>query len=288
MQVQLQSNSLQISINTFGAELCSIKNNSGLEYLWQANKEIWPRHAPVLFPIVGKLKDNTYTYSNIPYSLSQHGFARDLEFELISETKSSCSFQLRADEESKKQFPFDFTFEIKYVLLEDTLITHYKVLNPSTQDLLFSVGAHPGFNCPIEKDETFEDYYLQFHSSDYKLTQLSNGLRLSSSKKLHLPDSKLALNTALFEKDALVFENSQISSLELLSKKTERSVKMTCENWPYFGIWTKKDCRQFICLEPWFGIADLENTDKDFAQKEGIIRLAPKNEFNCSFSLQFG
>jgi len=287
MNIQLQSNALQISINTFGAELYSIKNTPGLEYIWQANKEIWPRHAPVLFPIVGKLKDNAYTISHTPFNLNQHGFARDKEFELISQSKTSCCLQLLSDEASKKHFPFDFIFEIAYELLEDKLITHYKIINPSSNDLPFSVGAHPGFNCPIEKNETFEDYYLQFEASEYTLTELSNGLRLNTGKKLHLADSKLFLNKELFDKDALVFENSQISALTLRSKKSNRFIKMECQNWPYFGIWTKKDCREFICLEPWYGIADSANTNQDFAKKDGIIHLAPKKEFNCSFSLQF-
>ncbi len=287
MRVKLQSNFLKISIHSFGAELCSIKNNSGIEYLWQANKEIWSRRAPVLFPIVGKLKDNTYIYSHRSFSLSQHGFARDREFELISQSQNTCCFQIRSDEHSKTYFPFDFVFEITYELLDDKLITRYKIINPSSRDLLFSVGAHPGFNCPIEKNETFEDYYLQFETSEFSLTELSNGLRLNAVKKLHLPDSKLFLNMALFDQDALVFENSQISSLTLRSKKSNRFIKMECQNWPYFGIWTKKDCREFICLEPWYGIADSATTNQDFAKKEGICHLAPKKEFNCSFSLQF-
>ena len=255
--------------------------------MWQAKKDVWPRHAPVLFPIVGKLKENTFLFNRSSYELGQHGFARDRAFKMLSGTDSSCIFELRSDAESLSHYPFDFIFQIRYTLKHNALITHYKVINSSADLLLFSVGAHPGFKCPLLSNEAFEDYYLAFESSHVQITELNGGLRKESKKTLTLPNKTLSLSKDLFEKDALVFENSQIHKISLCSAKSSHKISMECKDWPYFGIWSKKECDEFICLEPWYGIADRETSDQDFQKKEGTISLASGKEFNCSFSVSF-
>lgn len=287
MNIQLQSEQLAVSINSFGAEMCSVKNPEGLEFIWQANKEIWPRHAPVLFPIVGKLKDNTFVYKTRSYELAQHGFARDSEFELLNATNDSCTFQLVSDKGSKKKYPFDFVFQINYTLVKNKLIVLYTVFNHSSETIFFSVGAHPGFKCPLLEEESFEDYYLEFDSSDKRVTQINEGLRLSKRKKLELKNNHLSLSKTLFNNDALVFENHQIDRLSLCSIRSDHKISLECKNWPYFGIWSKKGSTDFICLEPWFGIADRENSDKEFTKKEGLMKLETQKDFMCSFSLSF-
>ena len=287
MQTLLTSKLLQVIISHHGAELSSVKNNEALEYMWQADKSVWPRHAPVLFPIVGKLKDNTYSIDNKNYELGQHGFARDSVFSLICHNAASCTLELRSDEESKKKFPFDFIFQVGYELDKNTLYTHYKIINPSEQVLLFSVGAHPGFNCPLEANELFEDYYLKFEKTNLDITELNEGLLSGQRVPLQLEGDKLHLNSTTFDKDALVFENKQINSIALLSKKSSHKIQLDCKNWPYFGIWSKKGCRDFICLEPWYGVADKENTNQLFTEKQGLIKLDAKKQFDCSFSITF-
>jgi galactose mutarotase-like enzyme len=226
MKTILKSNHLDIMISSFGAEISSVKNKEGLEFIWQANKEVWPRHAPVLFPVVGKLKGNKFIFEDIPYELGQHGFARDREFELIHENADSCVFQLKSDEQSKKIYPFGFIFQISYKLRESTLITDYRVINLSPQDLLFSLGAHPGFNCPLSPEEKYEDYYLKFENANYELTSLNDGLRTNEKKPLFLKDKKLFLSKHLFESDALVFENKQISEISLHSVKSAHKITL--------------------------------------------------------------
>jgi galactose mutarotase-like enzyme len=287
MTVFLESEQLSICIEELGAELSSVKNQSGLEFLWQADKEIWPRHAPVLFPIVGKLKDDCFSFNDQFYTLTQHGFARDKNFKLIQHSDSDCIFELRSDAETKKNYPFDFIFQIHYQLSHQTLRTEYKVINPSSETIYFSVGAHPGFNCPLSNEESFEDYYLEFESSSYALTELNSGLRKETKHTLELDQHKLPLSLELFEKDALVFENYQINNLVLASNKSNHRITLQSENWPYFGIWTKKGVQKFICLEPWQGIADKENSSQNFVRKEGIIKLEAKKEFRCSFLITF-
>ena len=137
MTATLQSEKLSVSINSFGAELSSVKDKNNIEFIWQADKTVWARHAPVLFPIVGKLKNDTFIFENKNYNLPQHGFARDMKFELISQNKSSCVFRLTSTNETKKKYPFDFIFEIKYELIANTLTTFYSVKNPSKENIYF-------------------------------------------------------------------------------------------------------------------------------------------------------
>lgn len=285
MQTQISSALLHVTINHFGAELCSIKNKAGIEYMWQAGKDVWARHAPVLFPIVGRLKDNAYTFNDTQYGLSQHGFARDRAFELIEHNERACIFQLVSDNESKKDYPFGFVLQVHYRVEENRLITGYKIINPSAGDIFFSVGAHPGFNCPLLPTEKFEDYYLEFEAEAYDITQLSEGLRTPVKTKLALEHNKLFLSARLFDNDALVFENGQIEKISLCSVRSAHKITMDCKHWPYFGIWTKKGNTSFICLEPWYGIAGRAEGNVALKEKDGIIQLAAKQAFSCSFSI---
>ncbi len=177
----LQNNSFQINVQEHGAELCSFKNTqTDLEYIWQADPAIWARHAPVLFPTVGKLKNNQFTYQGKSYTLPQHGFARDYAFTLKSKTENSLTFVLEQSEATLIHFPFSFRLCISYRLEENTLTVSYRVENPASTNLYFSLGAHPGFACPLFPDEQFSDYYLQFEKSEgikrYLLDQgLQNG-----------------------------------------------------------------------------------------------------------------
>jgi galactose mutarotase-like enzyme len=283
--VELKSGSLTIRISDEGAEIHSIQSAGGVEYIWRADKDVWPRHAPVLFPIVGRLKNNKYFYKEESYELGQHGFARDLKFKLKNHNEDSCSFELISTNETRKKYPFDFIFVISYTLKENILETAYKINNPSSETLYAAVGAHPGFNCPLVEGEKFEDYFIEFEKGELYQTPLTNGLRSDGRIKLDLKENKLHLSAALFDNDALVFENNQVNRISLKSTKSSAGVEMTCEGWPYFGIWTKKNCREFICLEPWYGITDRESTTQQLTEKDGIISISAGKDFNCSFSI---
>lgn len=292
---ELVNNSLKVKINSLGAELISvIKNNQ--EYIWQADAAVWARHAPVLFPIVGKLKNNQVAFNNETIILSQHGFARDNEFICIDYTNDTIVFELTANEKLLKFFPFHFSLQITYTLIGETLKTSYSIFNPDNKDLYFSIGAHPAFNCCFSKDDTFEDMELIFPSkNELVINTLNDGLITKHTKQITLIDHKLSISKELFDNDALVMMNSQISEVNLISKKSKQGVKMICKNWPYFGIWTKKHAvlslskqsNRFVCLEPWFGIADMEDFEGSLEQKEGIIKVLPENYFNCEFDITF-
>ncbi len=284
---QLKNNSLTVGINSFGAELSSvIKNN--MEYIWQANADVWPRHAPVLFPIVGKLNAGSYSYQSNSYSLSQHGFARDNEFMCVEQTETKLVFELTANKELLKKYPFHFSLQITYSITNDVLKTEYSVFNPDNTNLYFSIGAHPAFNCCFYKEDVFEDMELIFPSKNALVVNtLNDGLITTYTKQINLLNNRLPITKELFDNDALVMMNNQIDDVYLLSKKSQLGVKMNCKHWPYFGIWTKKQSNQFICLEPWYGIADMENSNSNIEKKEGIITVLPENYFKCEFDITF-
>lgn len=285
----LSNTVLSIKVNSLGAELCSVKSvTSNIEYIWQAEKAIWARHAPHLFPVVGKLKNGTYTWQDTSYELSQHGFARDSEFVCIDQTDQRISFELTATEQTLVNFPFHFSLQVTYTLQDDVLTVAYSVFNPDNRELYFSLGAHPAFNCPLEAHETFEDYELQFNGKNaITVNKLEDGLILDEHKVLHLSEHTLHLKPALFEKDALVLKNAQIHHIKLSSTKSGRGVEMACKDWSYFGIWTKPGTSAFLCLEPWHGVADTINANGKLQDKEGIIVLKPESYFKSAFTLKF-
>lgn len=286
---QLKNNELELTANSLGAELVSVKSEQfNLEYIWQANPAIWARHSPNLFPIVGKLKGDSYTYQHQRYTLTQHGFARDAEFTCIEQTEDTLTFELVDNETSLINYPFYFKLHVSYLLIKQTIRVSYKVVNTDTKCSYFSIGAHPAFNCPLQANEKFEDYELHFPGKDaVTINCIEDGLISERTKNVNLKNQTLNVSTQLFENDALVFANNQINQVQLLSKSTKHGVSLTCDNWPCFGIWSKKNTQSFVCLEPWFGIADFENTDSLLTNKKGIITINPNEIFQTSFQMKF-
>lgn len=275
---------LSVSVNTSGAELISLKTGS-TELMWQADKAIWARYAPVLFPVVGRLKNDQFVYENAAYKMSQHGFARDKEFALVEKSESVLEFELTANEESMESYPFHFSFRIRYELNGSELSVSYNVFNPDNRPLFFSLGAHPGFNCKRVAGESLNDFYIEVPGKDILIAEkLENGLQSGETYEVKLSAGKLKLNTALFDNDALVFKNGQIEKISLASEKSSFKLTLDCKDWPYFGIWTKKGSNAFVCLEPWYGIADRADHNGELEHKEGIIELAPHDVFEASYS----
>ncbi len=284
--ITLLSDKLTVEVSAMGAEITSIKTPGGSEFLWQAG-EAWKRHAPVLFPIVGRLKGDAYSYQQQAYTLSQHGFARDMKFSVLGAEPDHCLLLLMDSPATREKYPFPFELEISHQLKRNELETVYTINNPGRQPLPFSIGAHPGFRCPIEPHESFEDYYLLFEKEEYQLTQLNGGLRTNETTPLKVPGKKLKLTAELFAKDALVFEGAQLNTITLASSRSNRRITMRANQWPYFGIWTKPGQKEFICLEPWYGIADHENHSGALDKKEGLQWLEAGESFSCFFSTAF-
>lgn len=288
MTVIIENGQLQVTIDSYGAQLTSIKSKeSNLEYLWQADPAFWGRSAPVLFPIVGALKEGSYRYQGETYHLPQHGFARDQEFELIDHSKEACSFRLQADEESKKVFPFDFELMIHYELGGDGLQVRYEVFNPGEKELLFSVGGHPAFNVPLVEGLSFEDYYLAFSPMKSRVTlPLKDGFIDIDQKTLGATNTNLQLTHDMFENDALIYESKGLNKITIASDQNPHSISVSFNKMPYFGIWSPYPKEApFLCIEPWAGIADTFEASGELSEKLGINKLAPNERYLTKYAI---
>nr|WP_315252566.1 aldose 1-epimerase family protein [uncultured Flavobacterium sp.] len=281
MTTTISNSILTAEIKHLGAELCSLKDNLNKEYIWNGNPAFWGKHSPVLFPIVGTLKNNTYKHNDSEYHLSRHGFAREMEFKLIEKQENSAVFSLTASEETKEKYPFNFDLHLIYTLENKTLKIEYKVFNKGESKIPFSIGAHPAFDLP----NNFENYSLAFEekdSLDYYL--LEDGLISNTTKTVLLDQNELHLNYKLFENDALVFKNIKSKSVTIL-ENSQPFLKVSYPTFPDLGIWTPPNA-PFICIEPWFGYSDTVDKFGSLLNKEGIQVLEANKTFHSAFSIE--
>ncbi|PXY41290.1 aldose epimerase [Flavobacterium cheongpyeongense] len=281
MNTTISNSKLKASIKHLGAELFSLSDNQNKEYMWNGDPNYWPKHSPVLFPIVGSLKNETYRFNEKDYHLSRHGFARDLEFLLIEKTESSATFSLSNNEETLLKYPFKFELQIMYKLEETKLIITYQVINKGAIHLPFSIGAHPAFALP--KD--FSEYSIEFEKEEkLDFFLLEDGLISDKTETLAASKKVVPLNYQLFENDALVFKTLESNSLTIL-ENSKPYIKVDYKDFPNLGIWTKENA-PFICIEPWFGYSDTLQKYGDLFKKEGIVILEANQTFNASFDIE--
>jgi len=288
MNYEIKNEHIKVKIKSFGAELNSLqKIDEDLEYIWQGDSKYWNRHSPILFPIVGRLKNDSYTYQNQKYNMTQHGFARDKEFEVIKNEADFMEFRLKSDEKTLEIYPFSFELYLSYKLEKNSLIVSYKVINKSDDKMLFSIGAHPAFNWTLKEDEKKEDYFLEFENiKQTKRYFLNDKGLVYDSVDLKIIDNKIALNEELFKNDALVFNDSNIKILTLKNSNNKNFVKLEFKNFPYLGIWSKPSGAPFVCIEPWFGVADEDSSNQNFEDKKGLISLEKNEIFSCFYSIE--
>lgn len=279
----LENNYLIADISKLGAELRSLRvKATNHECMWSGDSAYWGKTSPVLFPIVGGLKGDTYHYQGRAYQLSRHGFARDLEFEEERLSATEAVFVLHDTPKTWESYPFRFRLAIRYRLKGRSLACHYEVHNPDgIRDLLFSIGAHPAFAVG-EKDPgaPYDSHYLEF-SDDEVLHRhpLEGNLITDETVPIPLEDRKLALSYALFASDALVMKDLKSKRIKLASSQSAHGIEFSHEDFPYFGIWAAKGA-DFVCLEPWHGIADGVGHDQQLETKEGILSLPPKGTWS--------
>jgi len=270
-----------VEIKHKGAELFQIQKDNQT-YIWTINEKYWNKTSPILFPIVGSLKDNCYQIDGQTYFLSRHGFARDYIFDLIEKTENKAIFSLMYNEEMLKIYPFEFELQIIYSVDENGLKINYVVKNLSDKKMSFSIGAHPAFKI----EGNIEDYVLEFeHDESLVAHHIENDLLNNKTSTIALENKQLKLNYKLFEKDAIVLKNSSTTYVKLL-KNNELILKINFSDFPYLGIWTKKDA-PFICLEPWLGIADNVNSNGHISEKEGIQILDGGDKFFATILIEF-
>ncbi|KAA5822360.1 aldose 1-epimerase family protein [Algibacter amylolyticus] len=286
----LENNILKIDIKKTGAELCGItglKNN--IAFMWHADPDIWGSYAPNLFPIIGALKDNTYIFEDHKYELPKHGFIRNNEdITLLEQTKNSITFKLVSNNDLIKKYPFNFEFLITYTLTENTIEVKHSIKNLDDNTMYFSVGGHPAFKCPVYQNENYEDYSFEFeHTENSKthLVNMENGLITANTEQVFDNSNKIELNRDIFKKDALIFKDLKSKKVTLKSANHGPILTVSHHDFDYLGLWAKPN-GDYVCIEPWLGIADSEDTNQNLIEKEGIISLAPNKSYQATYSIE--
>ena len=281
-QFVLSNDYIKATFASKGAQLISLKKD-GKEKIWIGDPEVWPSHAPVLFPICGGLKDDKYIFDGNEYILQKHGYARFKDYEVESVNDEKIVFLHRYDEETLKEFPFKYEFRIIYTLEESSLKVEYNVRNLQEGKMYFSVGAHEGYYCP----EGIEEYSVIFDKSEVLDSNILNGNLLEYNVVNVGKDTKeLPLKYEYFSVDALAFLNLNSKKLSLRNRKTGEEIGLEFEGHEIFFIWTKPGAK-YICLEPWCGSPDFVDSDYDFKNKKGIIELSGKEETTRKHRITF-
>lgn len=283
----IENEKLRAVISPEGAELQSlISKETGIEYMWSGDAAYWSKHSPVLFPIVGALKDDTYYYKDKAYYLPRHGFARERTFLKDQVSSVEAVFTLTQDAATLAVFPFAFSLGLRYRLQDNTLTCTYEVSNTGYDELLFSIGAHPAFAVPMVKGTTYTDYFLKFNKSEQlHRWKLEGALIADHAEVLLTQNGKLPLQHELFYEDAIVLKNLQSNSITLGCANHQHGLHFNFDNFPFFGIWAARDAN-FVCLEPWCGIADSVNHDQQLTNKEGIITLAANTNWQRNWKVE--
>lgn len=280
MNVTISNQTLTATINSKGAELNSLKKENR-DYVWEGNPEFWGKHSPILFPIVGTLKGNSYEYKGEKFELSRHGFARDQEFKVVESSENKAVFLLSSSEETLKVYPFEFELQVIYTLEENQLQIQYKVKNNGSSSMPFSIGGHPAFALP----GNFEDYSLRFEKQEtLQSFTLENDLVSDKTNTFELKEKQFPLNYASFENDALIFKTMKSKSIEILENQ-KPLLRFKFDDFPNFGIWTKVNA-PFICLEPWLGYSDTFKANGNLFDKEGSIALEENATFDAHFDIE--
>lgn len=287
---KLKNHLLQINIKSKGAELSNITSVANqTEFMWQADPTIWASHAPNLFPIIGSMKDDSYCYNKQHYKMPKHGFARHNEnFKIKAQTDNSITFSLVADDTSMAIYPFLFEFRISYLLTENKLSINHTVINLDTKALYFSLGGHPAFNCPLNENEDYTDYFLAFEKHEQSVSYLlnmANGLLTQKTKSVFSDGNRIYLKPDLFNEDALIFKDLKSKSVSLTHKTRGTLLTVDFKDFKQLGIWAKPNA-SYVCIEPWLGIADNETTDQNIETKEGILKLEAGASFEASYSIE--
>ena len=285
----LENDQLRVTISDHGAELSGIfdkKNNR--EVLWNADPTYWKRHAPVLFPNVGRLYNDTSLIGGKTYTSGQHGFARDMEFICTEETGTSVTHLLEATDTTKKAWPYDFQLYITHTLNDRDLTVSWKVVNKDQDTMYFTIGAHPAFNVPVLPNTTQDQYHLTFSGQKeltYCLLDATLGIALPDQPHtLSLENGTCLIDAHMFDEGALIFDNSQITKAGITLPDGTPYVEISCEGFPNFGIWSAIGA-PFVCLEPWMGRCDNTGYEGELSQKPNINALKPAEVFDKSYMI---
>jgi galactose mutarotase-like enzyme len=285
---ELKNDEILIRIDSHGAELKSLKKlSTGTEYMWCGDPKYWGKTSPVLFPFVGALNHKEYRTKGKTYPMNQHGFARDMEFDLLSQSKDEIRFILKSNEETLGKYPYAFILQIGYRIAGSQVKVLWQVENPGREALPFSIGGHPAFNCPIDEGTKQSDYFLDFGNTDEIIsTRLGEGGLVTGCMDVYgLTEGKLALTDNLFDHDALIIEDRQTDTVSLCKKDGSPYLTVKMEA-PLFGIWSPPGKQApFVCIEPWYGRCDSQYFDGTLEEREWGNLISAGETWESSYSI---
>ena len=293
MQYTLKNAKLKATFESFGAELISLQDETGKEYLWYGDSAFWGRHSPVLFPFVGKVNGGKYRYKGVEYAMGQHGFARDMEFTHLSQTEDEIWFALESTEETRQKYPMDFRLEIGYRLIENTLRVMWKVTNPSTEETLhFSIGAHPAFLCPIQEGTEQSQYFLQLdvkEQAEFYSASMETGTRLPDKQILELENGRCQMVEGFFDlgdRGTYIFEDNQIKEVSLVTPEGRPYITVSFAM-PLVAVWSpEKKKAPFVCIEPWCGRCDSIDFTGSLEEREWGNSLEAGGVFETHYDIR--
>lgn len=286
MTVNIFNDSLTAKISKKGAELVSLKSN-GIEYIWQGDPTYWKWHAPILFPFIGKLKHNQYSYKDKSYQMPKHGFARDCQFDLIEHTNEYAIFSLESNEETLKLYPFMFHLTVKYEIWGEGLRVHYNIQNLGEEEMIFALGSRPAFNLPLKEEHKFEDYYFSFLPSKCRINMpLEEQLVNWEQRTLGQTNTYLGINRELFSNHSLIYETRGFNAFTIETEDCPHNVTVAYKNIPYVSLWSPyPEKAPFVCIEPWCGLVDTTDSTGRLEDKVGMNRLSAKEQFKTQYSI---
>lgn len=288
MRYKMKNEKLTVEIESLGAELKSVKSNTtGMEYMWYGRPEYYKRTSPILFPIVGSLRNQEYFYEGKKYPMPQHGFARDMEFEVKSQSEDEIWFVLVSDSSTLEKYPFEFELHIGYRLTESTLKVMWKVVNKSNKEMYFSIGAHSEFNCPLHGEADKTGYGLDFNTKQNVLASRINGdgLMMSPKQELQLKDGKMLFPEGFFDDGVYIVENDQTHRVSLTDPSGKAYVTVSFDA-PLFGVWSpEKKNAPFVAIEPWYGRCDRDTFEGELCDREWENKLNPDSTFEKSYEI---
>lgn len=291
MQVTLQKGPFTAAVDTRGGELVSFRDGAGTEYIWGGDPAYWAGRNPILFPIVGSLKNGRVDIGGQTYEMNRHGFARISEFTLAEQGEDFAVLELRDSPDTLARYPFPFLLRVRHQLLEDGFATSFTVSNPGEAPLPFCIGAHTAFNCPLYPGEQFEDYRLVFDQVEDadSLPLTAQGL-LSPGPGIPVlrGTDTIPLSHEPFDRlDTLIFDGLRSTGVKLIHKGTGRGVRMEFGDFPMIAFWTAaRKNAPYLCLEPWHGCAAWEDEPGDFADKPYCVTLQPGEQKNLTYTVK--
>ena len=290
MEFYLKSGNVEATICSKGAELVSLKK-AGKEYIWSADPAYWNRHAPILFPFVGSLKGKKYRYEGKTYEMGQHGFARDMEFTLVSQTDTKVVMALTETEETLRKYPFRFLLELSYELKGDVLTLGWRVKNTDEKTLYFSIGGHPAFNCPMEGKGKQSEYTLRLLKDGKPLQEivsavLEGGFVGEDTLEFGLEDGYLPVTPNLFDTNTVILEDGQTDAVSLCDPDGKEYVRVEFDM-PLLGIWTPIEKNApFLCIEPWCGRCDDLDFEGELSEKRWGNALEAGEVFETAYTIR--